>query len=231
MSSGSGAPRTQPHRERVFVRSYPKIIVQYPTALAALLCGVLIHFFPDWKGGLGALFIAVLLLNTVVAAFEFPRLTALTLFFLIACVVLAALLLNRYLNIIQPLKELMSRIHLEANPQFYLFIFGIYLLVFAIVWVTSRFDYWEITPNEILHHHGPLSDLERFPAPQLKLDKEITDIFEFLLLRAGRLILHPTSERRAIVLDNVLNVNQIETKIKHLLGALEVRIDRDEAEE
>ena len=63
--------------------------------------------------------------------------------------------------------------------------------------IETRFDYWEVLHNELLHHHGPFGDLERFPAPQLKLDKEIPDIFEYLVLRSGRLIFYPTSERRA----------------------------------
>ena len=90
-----------------------------------------------------------------------------------------------------------------------------------------RFDYWVVTNNELLHHHGPFGDLERFPAPQLKIDKEIPDIFEYLLFGSGRLIFYPTSERRALILENVMAVNRVEQEIKHLLAALEVRIDNE----
>ena len=30
------------------------------------------------------------------------------------------------------------------------------MLVFAVIYVTRWLDYWEVLPNEILHHHGPL---------------------------------------------------------------------------
>ena len=80
-------------------------------------------------------------------------------------------------------------------------------VIFAIIYVTRWLDYWEILPNEILHHHGPLSDLERFPTMNLKFDKEIPDVLEYLFLGAGRLVLHVTEERKAIVLDNVLFIN------------------------
>jgi hypothetical protein len=80
--------------------------------------------------------------------------------------------------------------------------------------------------NELLHRHGPFGDLERFPAPQLKIDKEITDIFEYMLFRSGRLVFYPTSERRAIIVESVMLVNRVENRIKQLLESLEVRIDR-----
>ena len=52
-------------------------------------------------------------------------------------------------------------------------------------------------PNEILHHHGPLSDLERFPTMNLKFDKEIPDVLEYALLGSGRLVL-ARSQRREV---------------------------------
>ncbi|MBI5758600.1 MAG: hypothetical protein HZA46_08790 [Planctomycetales bacterium] len=218
------------HEDRVLIRPYPKIIVYYPTLVAALVCGLVANLFSEKLAVVelvGTVFIIVLFWNTVILAFEFPRLTAITVILLMVSLVLAAVLLNRYLDIVPFLSVLLASVHLQANDQFYLFIAGIFLFVFAISWVLTRFDYWEVLNNELLHHHGPFGDLERFPAPQLKLDKEIPDIFEYLVLRSGRLIFYPTSERRAIVLDNVMGVNRVEAKIKHLLEALEVRIDPD----
>ena len=105
--------------------------------------------------------------------------------------------------------------------------FGVLTLIFIGVWINRRFDYWEVRPNELLHHHGILSDLERFSAPHLRIDKEINDVFEYLLLGSGRLILHPSEERRAIVLDNVFWISGKEKVITSMLGALQVQV-RDE---
>lgn len=226
-SPAAGIPHVQ---ERVVIRPYPKIIVYYPTMLAALVCGLVSCFHSNDKTlneVVGAAFIAVLFLNTIVLAFEFPRMTALAVVLLVFSVVLSAILLNRYLGLVGFLSALLAHVHLQANAQFYLFIAAIFLFVFGVAWVITRFDYWEVLHNELLHHHGPFGDLERFPAPQLKLDKEIPDIFEYLVLRSGRLILYPTSERRALILENVMRVNQVERQIKELLGTLEVRIDQD----
>ena len=93
-------------------------------------------------------------------------------------------------------------------------VFVTLMIVFLIIWVTRFLDYWEILPNEILHHHGPLSDLERYPTMNLKFDKEIPDVLEYVLLGAGRLVLHIPNVSKAIVLDNVLFINRKEEALK-----------------
>jgi hypothetical protein len=128
-------------------------------------------------------------------------------------------ILGRWITAVQP----------EANATFYWFFFTVLSIIYLAVWIETRFDYWEVRGNELLHHHGMLSNLERFPAPQLKIDKEINDIFEFLLLGAGRLILHPSNERRAIVLENVLWISGKEKQITRMLGSLKVEVRSDRA--
>jgi len=114
-----------------------------------------------------------------------------------------------------------------CNSAFYFCFFTMMALIYIGVLISVQFDYWEVRPNELLHHHGVLSDLERYSAPHLRIEKEITDVFEYFLLRGGRLILHPTQERRAIVLENVFFINSKETKITRMLGALQVQVRQD----
>jgi len=115
-----------------------------------------------------------------------------------------------------------------ASRGFYTMVFVTLMLVFFVIWVTRWLDYWEVLPNEILHHHGPLSDLERYPTINLKFDKEIPDVLEFMLLGAGRLVLHIPNVAKAIVLDNVLFVNSKEEALKRVMSRLEVRITTDQ---
>ena len=98
------------------------------------------------------------------------------------------------------------------------------MLIYVGVLIHSRFDYWEVRPNELLHHHGILSDLERLSAPHLQIEKEINDVFEYLLAGSGRLILRPSNERRVIILDNVLGIGKKEHAITKMLGALQVQV-------
>jgi hypothetical protein len=58
------------------------------------------------------------------------------------------------------------------------------------------------------------------------MNKEIYDLFEFLLLRSGRLIFLPTASREAIVIDNVVQVNAAEERIKDLLSIVAVRMNQ-----
>ena len=107
-------------------------------------------------------------------------------------------------------------------------VFVTLILVFAIIYITRWLDYWEILPNEILHHHGPLCDLERYPTMNLKFDKEIPDVLEWLLLGAGRLVLHVPNVSKALVLDNVLFISAKEEALKKLMSRLEVRVTTDQ---
>jgi hypothetical protein len=225
------ARRTDPiDQQRVVIRPYPKIIVYYPTMLGAIVCGMIVGIFGANAAVVetaSSIFLLLFFMNTIIMAFEFPRMTAVAVVLLVVAILLAVLLLNRYLGVLHFVQVLLEHFNPKASPQFYFSMAGIFLFVFCVAWIVTRFDYWEVLNNELLHHHGPFGDLERFPAPQLKLDKEIPDIFEFVLLGTGRLIFYPTSERRAIILDTVLSVDRIESRVKQLLGALDVRMSSD----
>ena len=224
-----GAVREPEQPKSVFLVSYPKIVFLYPTFLAALLAGMYMLIAQDPARSdtyvISGLFMAVFAVNLVVFAFDFPRTTSLTLFFFIAAIVLGALLLFRLNEDILPrLHQLLNAYQPSANATFYFSIAGALGAVYLAVLINVQFDYWEVTPNELLHHHGVLSNLERFASPNLKIDKEINDVFEYLLLRSGRLILHPSDERRAIVLENVLGINRKEAILTKMLGALQVQL-------
>jgi hypothetical protein len=229
ISASEMAPGDSPNR--VFLVSYPKIVFLYPTFVMSLIAGVYMALFRDLSQtgafAMTAIFLLVLALNLIVFAFDFPRGTSLTLLFFIMAVVFGIFLLFRFTDILPVVKEVLSRFHPVANATFYFTFAAIMTFIYAAVFFKVRFDYWEVNSNELLHHHGFLSDLERFASTQMKVDKEITDIFEYLLLRSGRLILHPTNERRAIVLDNVFFINRKEAELTKLLGALRVKMEVD----
>jgi hypothetical protein len=179
---------------------------------------------------LAMLFLAMFAFNLLVMALDFPRFTLVawilgglfTLFFI--------LWVGSYfqLDLLKPIHWIFSGIYAVANKGFYLMVFATLMLVFGIIYITRWLDYWEIMPNEILHHHGPLSDLERYPTMNLKFDKEIPDVLEFALLGAGRLALHVPNVPKAMVLDNVLFINSKEDALKRVMSRLEVRVTTDQ---
>tara|TARA_R110002072_G_scaffold302710_2_gene487602 strand:- start:101609 stop:102469 length:861 start_codon:yes stop_codon:yes gene_type:complete len=175
------------------------------------------------------LFLGVLTLNLCVVTFDFPRTTSLTLFFFIAMLVMGCFLTFTYKpDLVPAIGEFFQHLKPWANAQFFFLIAAILFCFYLAVLVAVRYDYWEVRPNELLHHHGFLSDLKRYPAPNLRIDKEINDVFEYMLLRSGRLILHARHETRAIVLDNVLFINHKEQLLTKMLGALQVSVRDDE---
>ncbi len=130
-----------------------------------------------------------------------------------------------------PIHAIFRSIYAAANTGFYLMVFVTLMLVFAVIYITRWLDYWEVLPNEILHHHGPLSDLERYPTMNLKFDKEIPDVLEWAMLGAGRLVLHVPNVSKALVLDNVLFISAKETALKKVMSRLDVRITTDQETE
>lgn len=177
---------------------------------------------------LGLIFLGVLFFNLLILAIDFPRFTIFALLLLGTTILFFLLWLGAFVRILEPLERLVEGVYVRANAQFYFMTTVILLLVYAVIFISRWLDYWEIMPNEILHHHGPLSDLERYPTLNLKFDKEIPDVFEHLMFGAGRLVLHVSDERKAIVLDTVLHVSRKEEALKKLMSRLEVRVTTDQ---
>ena len=184
--------------------------------------------FSSAQNVFGVLFITVFGLNILIMAIDFPRFTVIALILLAVAVTFFLLWLSVYFNIIRPLVRVLESIFAVANAGFYLLTAIVIGINLAVIWAVRYLDYWEILPNEILHNHGPFSDLERFPTTNLKFDKEIPDILEYALLRSGRLVLHVQNERKAIVLDNVLWIDRKEEELKKLMSRMEVRITTDQ---
>lgn len=219
----------------ILLVSYPKIVFLYPTWVLAFLCGLYMYFIGDKHladvtehAGIvacGWSFLLLMSLNLLVIAFDFPRATSLTLIIGIVALVLGStLIFINFPNVFPAITGFLRRFNPVANSTFYMVLATMFTLIYAGVYFSVQFDYWEVRPNELLHHHGMLSDLERFPSPGLRINKEINDIFEYLLLGSGRLILNSADERRSIVIDNVFFISSKEKAITKLLGALQVQV-------
>lgn len=217
---------------------YPKIVFLYPTFLVALISAIVLSIVSPYqvdadsvvtisKTGqvLTFIFLGVLAMNLLVIGFDFPRATSLSLLLFVIAIVLGGFLISVYKpGILGAIGTYISSLQPFANATFY-WCFSIVLgFIYIAVVLSVRFDYWEVRHNELLHHHGVLSDLKRYSAPNLRVDKEINDVFEYLLLRSGRLILHPSNEKKAIVLDNVLFINNKEDRLTKLLATIKVDV-------
>ncbi|MGQ9592593.1 MAG: hypothetical protein ACUVYA_20120 [Planctomycetota bacterium] len=227
----SGKEGSSPDIDAIVIRSWPKAIFFYPVLVTCFVCGAyqrLANLPPEapFSELAGLVFFIVFVLNVLVIAFEFSRFKTLALvFFLIALVFLLLYLSTRY-SVFQFLRDLFAEFHLSASSSLYFALGTYFLVLFAMIWVNTRFNYWIIRSNEIVHKEGFLGDTRRFPSPNLKLEKEIPDVFEWLLLRSGRIVLYPSSEKQAIALEHVIGVNRAEKAIQNLLSTLAVEIER-----
>jgi hypothetical protein len=179
---------------------------------------------------LAMLFLAMFAFNLLVMALDFPRFTLVAWILGVLFTLFFVLWIGSYfeLDLLKPIHAIFSSVYAYANKGFYFMVFATLMLVFAIIYITRWLDYWEVLPNEILHHHGPLSDLERYPTMNLKFDKEIPDVLEFALLGSGRLVLHVPNVSKALVLDNVIFINTKEQALKKVMSRLDVRITTDQ---
>lgn len=207
--------------ESVIIRPWPKVVFLYPTFIAAAIFFLLstVGFNERW---LGNSFMVVWLLNLLVFAFDFSRIWSIVMIIGTALVVVLAL----WLDLTGFVGKIAHTMTIECNAQFYGWFSGGMGLLLMIVFVNSRFHYYEVNAREILHHHGYLGDVTRWSTEGLEMNKEIYDVAEYVLLRSGRLIFSPMTSKKSIVVDNVANVNKAEKAINDLLSHVAVRINQ-----
>jgi hypothetical protein len=217
---------------RILLVSYPKIVFLYPTFVVSLAAAIYLSFArqPLDTANTPAIVISVVFLgvwaaNLVVLAFDFPRTSSLAVVFLLVAVVMGLVLLSVLKPEVLPyVAEKLRTFHPLVNASFYwTFSVSLGLATLGAI-VVARFDYWEARSNELLHRKGLWGDVDRFPSPGVRVEKEITDVFEYLLLQSGRLILHVSSERSAIALENVPFIARKEEALMHMLGTLQVAV-------
>ncbi|MSP72460.1 MAG: hypothetical protein EXR76_09835 [Myxococcales bacterium] len=211
----------------IVIRPLPAVVYLYPSALCALLCG-LVSLLSDADAArvgmaLGLGFTFFFFANLSILAFEYSRMTAIT---MVLSVVIMALLCALFPALIGLLEVLFVQ-PLYMNATFYFVWSAAFVVLIGLAMLRTYFDYWEINSNEIVHRRGILGDVERWPAPNVRFSKEIRDVLEYALFRSGRLVLLPTNEPRALVIDHVRNINRVEARMQELLSSLRV-VDGDE---
>lgn len=224
----SGSTAKPSKTEVLIIRNWPKMVFMWPTALMSLVCGLIATFMPTWDHFFGGAFLICFTFNLLVITYDFPRSTSLTMLAAIVALVLGIILINQRYGIVAPLQEWLGSLDLKASADFYYAIFAGMFLLFVGMALITRFDYWELTSNELIHHTGLLGNIERFSTAGLKLNTEINDVFEYILAGAGRIIMTIPGTPRPVVLDNVLRFNSIMERSKQLLSRRVVEIERGE---
>ncbi len=205
----------------VILRSYPKVIFFWPLLLTSFILWLLQLLVPTPVAWYGNFWLIMFFINLFITAFDFSS----TKFFVLVLVAVVVILLLAFLvlpNVALPAPAIAFNPNLTAD--FYFLMVIILGFILGIVILSSRFDYWKIERNEIYHKKGIFSSAERLPTKSLRIKKEIPDVFEFFVLRAGSIVLSP-GQGDVIPLTTVLNINKKQEQIDYLLSHISMEPD------
>ncbi len=206
----------------IYIRSYPKIIFFWPLLITSFILWM-IQAFIDPNSVLGYVWFIVFFVNIFVTAFDFSSTKFFVLILAIVIVILVVIFLvlpNFAVNI-----GGLPRLDLGLPWTFYMLMTIILAIILGIVIISTRFEYFKIERNEIIHKTGVFSSAERFPVKSLRFKKEIPDVFEFFMLRAGKLTIMPGKADEVMILNTVLNINKKEEQLDWLLSHVSVEPD------
>ena len=214
------------HPTEIYLRSYPKVIFYWPLLITSLILWVIqLIAYDSAKDNisvLGSVWFIVFFINIFVTAFDFSS----TKFFVLILAILIVVLLLIFIVLPHTAISFSNvEIFLGLPWQFYMVMSVILLFILGIVIISTRFEYFKIERNEIIHKKGVFSSAERFPVKSLRFKKEIPDVFEFFLLRAGRFTIMPGKADEVMILPTVLNINKVERQLDWLLSHVSVEPD------
>ena len=219
-----------PPRE-IVIRSWPKMFFLYPSVVVAICMAIAQASTEGLDKLWGGIFLVTWIINLMVLTFEFPRTTSLTAAVSIGFGILLVILLNQRFEFIPALKDWITGLDIRPSTAFYVLFSALSLLLFIGMFVVTRFDYWRLSANELVHHTGILGDVERYSTAGLKFNKEISDIFEYVIAGAGTIVINLPGNQRPVVLENVLQIQKIIDLANRLLEARVVPVERTAAEE
>jgi hypothetical protein len=214
------------HPSEIYLRSYPKVIFYWPLLITSFILWIIQALAAgpgkDNISVLGSVWFIVFFINIFVTAFDFSS----TKFFVLILAILIVVLLVVFL-VLPNFAISFSNIEvfLGLPWQFYLVMSIILVFILGIVVISTRFEYYKVERNEIIHKKGIFSSAERFPVKSLRFKKEIPDVFEFFMLRAGSFTIMPGKADEVMILPTVLNINKKEKQLDWLLSHVSVEPD------
>ncbi len=218
-----------PAFQPITIRDYSKVIFFYPLFLYSGVTWFIEHFFGAGigTGWIAVIWFAIFFVNLFVIAFNFPTAKFFILFLALVVIALVMLLLYamKIINFTEFDALLADLFTLDLPSKFYgIMTLGIgFVLLFVLIGARSR--YVRIEENEVIIKTLLLGDVKRYPTGTIRYEKEITDVFEYLSLGAGRLTFTFGPEA-TVILNTVPRINKVSSKIDEILDVLQVSIAR-----
>lgn len=229
--------------DKIVIHPFPKVVLLWPVMVMSLIWFFLGGGLSDMGAGgnpesslvhpsvLGWWWIVVFFFNLLVHTFDFGRNNFITTVVLIGIGFLGLWVwdLQTDAEIYGSIYDFFNRQNLTMHPNFYAMIAAVLAVLMVMAFITTRFNYWILAPNQLTHKHGILGDERHYATINMSVDKEIPDIFEFMLFGSGRLIFKPgvgADQHKSLVVDNVFRVNKLESQVREFLGVIKVDEDR-----
>lgn len=211
-------------KNKIILRSYPKVIFFWPLLIMTLIAWPIQYGLTNAgivSSVLGYIWFIFFFTNIFVIAFDFSS----TKFFVLLLIIVVVILILIFLVLPHVSLSLGGfAIPLNLPTGFYMVMGLILLFILGLVIISSQFNYYKVERNEIYHKSGIFTSAERIPTKSLRIKKEIPDVFEFFILRAGSITLLP-GHGDVIHLNTVLNINKKQEMIDDILSHIEVEID------
>jgi hypothetical protein len=221
--------------DKIVIHPFPKVVLLWPVMVSSLLFYFLGGGISDEAlidpSKLGWWWIVIFFFNLLVHTFDFGRTN-----FIATVALIGAGLLGLWVWDLQSETDVYGSIYsffrdqnLNMHPNFYAMMAAILALLMLLAFISTRFNYWVLAPNRLTHKHGILGDERHYATINMQVEKELPDVFEFLLFGSGRLIFKPgtgAEQSKALIVDNVFRVNTLERKVREFLGVIKVDEDR-----
>ena len=221
---------------RLVIHPWPKIVLAWPLFITSI---VFYFLGGGWwtepgpmvnPSALGWWWMCVFFFNLLVQTFDFGRGNIIATFATITVVILGLYVyeLQSGVEVYGAIYRFFHDARLTLHPNFYLAMVFIFGLLFLLAFLSTRFDYWVLEPNRLMHKHGLLGDEKQYATLQMSVEKEIPDLLEWLIFGGGRLIFKPgpgADASKTLIVDNVFRVNSIERRVREYLGS--IKVDED----
>jgi len=176
------------------------------------------------RPGWGNFFFILFFLNVLILAYDFDVTKGVAVFLGGVAVVLGLLYLNSQFQMWGWLSDQISKVNITFNLHFMWATALMGLMTASVIFIHAKFNWWELTHNELIFRKRFLGDTKRYPALNCRMMKEIPDVMEyFFFFGCGRLVFQIPGENRAHVLEHVPFVDRRELQIKEKLGSMSIR--------